>query len=618
MILMESSVGPSEQFASFRSNSAEISESPATPVVESGAEPTPTHKVLEAPSNLTSTPMEPTVSVPVSYPVVENPAAQSTESMPTSQEQRSSFSVESVEEVSLKSETQNTSDAFNTEASATVEKPDPSLNNSSLFESTPLLGVLNQPAQAMLERRGGQESKERDLDAKEVLIRKGLDNNLELLPETSENKTERESYQQLVRFIEFVQKHPDKALEWPGESAQEVPAWIHAFFQESATPEQIAQRSPRDLQLNSTLFDIELSQDTLKKLFRTKNILRENVSSYTATATGAPERISATKFLHLLGKSITQQAFALHTLQKAQKNIAEYTPNLSLAIPVNIQVRENASFGGRYFGKLNDEHLLAFRHNKTPSLKQLGADDLQTEIATSVMEHELIHAMQSEIFAPKTNGEELSANPFINIPEFKQEFIKKMFPEKAEADDLMVYQEFENQGEAKDKSAQESIRLVLALLEGPTVIGQVALLNKKIENSPSEQIKQTFEAVKNSIMLEHRVGLEQNIVDRLQTLPQEKQNEIREMRTSIKEKQSRYREGRLLYQKLYKEFGVEQLPFLFSALDFSTITKLKATPELMQAYIEDPRLLPGLEKLPMIQESLKRNPPTVKPPEGEV
>lgn len=493
------------------------------------------------------------------------------------------------------------------------------------------------------------QERQRSLEAS--LIGKAVANNIELLPENESNAKERELHAQLIRFLKFLQEHPGQALYWP-KAPNEIPIWIHTFFQEDLPKEQADTRPLQELLLYSTVFSQQISESELEKIAHVKNAFRILLNEFFAPEPVDPlspppkvstlndidaidlpddelddayfdlifqksitpeeekaKKMPLNQLMTLLGQVVTEQAVALHALERAKRNLSQHAPHLALKLPVNIQSDPMSYFGGMYAGRTADEHLITLKSPLPIPLAELASSSPKAslELATSVVEHELLHARQAENLASKEAQE---VSPFVSFAGPSTEVLQKFSSDTAmPVDEFSLIGLLGEESYEKLSKSEESLRLVMALLEGQVLIHQVQLMNQKIEAAGQTQEKAALEETKQILLSSIRGGLSQNQIEALSILPTNLREELRTDFKERRKKQRRYFEGRRIFAKLYKEFGVDVLPELFGSLDFGAILKLKATPELMKQYMDEPRLLPGLERSPIIQKSLQERPP---------
>lgn len=491
-------------------------------------------------------------------------------------------------------------------------------------------------------------SQERKALFEDVLIEKAISNNIEVLPEHKTNTVERGRYTQLIHFLESIQEHPGQALYWP-KLSNEVPLWIHSYFQDDLPQEQARFRTLQEILTHSTIFSQHISEKELNTIFRVKNALRLQIQEYFSPEPNedlfAAQDLSAINamdlpdeqmddayfeamfkkslsseeekaltmplnlFVTLLGKVFTDQAVALHALQLAQRNLSIHAPALLPKLPINIQADPLLHYGGGYSGQTENEHIINLEPPQTVSIAELASPTStpSLELVTSIVEHELLHARQSEALASK-HAQEVS--PFFVFNQSSAELLRKFSSDTGlPADDFTLMGLAYEEAYDKKNRSRDALPLIQAVLEGQVMIHQVQLMNQKIQASEDPQSRAALEEAKDSLLKSLRVGLSKEEIKALSQMPSDKhEKQGSELRKKRKIQQRNF-EGRRMFAKLYKEFGIDALPELFGYLDFGSILRLKATPETLKKYMDEPRLLPGLQRSPLIQESLQNRPP---------
>lgn len=460
----------------------------------------------------------------------------------------------------------------------------------------------------------------REALTQEVLIRHAVENNLELLPETERDAVERRAHAGLIRLLEFVSAHPAEALHWPV-SAREIPAWIHAFFQSQPLSETTSSVSVEALFKQSEIFSSDISFSELSGCVEVKNGLRIYLQEFFSedendleSLTNAEQqrfskRIRINELVTLIGAAITEQAQALSALDRAQETMKHEAPDKLPKLPVMIQANPQGIPGANYLGRTDSHHLIEVNFPKRARLSQLVSDEpnRSVELSVSIVEHELLHATQAEKVA-KNNPDSMS--PFLWLRGTTEQLLHNLPKSRKEpADTIALSDQLLEEAMLNLKPYEDSLRLVTALLEGQVIIHQLQLLNRRIADAVNPKRRGILEETKQLVLGTLREALtgEQLQEKKALSAPQlqllHQQQEVRRL------ERLRYLEGKRLYSKLYKEFGVDALPELFAALDFERILTIPVTEAYLKRLIEDPRMIPGLEEVPMVQKSLEARPP---------
>lgn len=435
-----------------------------------------------------------------------------------------------------------------------------------------------------------------ELTSKRSAVKKGLESLLEVQPDTPENKAVKNRLRFLVSFVEELQAHPELLLTQPAAHISEkgvvFPDWIHQRFSKSGTPEEIARDSSLRLFQDVWLINhITLNKEDLFNIFTLKNTLLRRIQERIERNSEHTKKefLQSMDFFSLLYEALTEQAVFNYSLEKAQRNIQESAPVLALEQPVAVfasplKIRLN---GATYLGKTKDQHYIV-SDLSTISLTALHTEDAPFLLKDliSTMEHELIHAKQAELVENQSIVSGGQINPMNRMTQSRLEVLSQQTALGRDADDMSLILELNEQEKAFRRSHIHSFELYRALAEGPAIYGEFFLLSRKILQERNPVKKRELETFMRK-SLEHLRSQE------------------------MKKSCPFYADGRRIYNKLQVEFGLHKFPEIFRHIDFSNILQLKATSELMNKLMEDPRIIPGLSKIPEIKESLQKRPSNV-------
>jgi len=428
---------------------------------------------------------------------------------------------------------------------------------------------------------------------KQQAVQRALDSLIQVQLDTPENEAVKDRYRNLVEFVEELRMDPMLLLTQPGpqltQNGYELPDWIHQRFQMDGTQEEIMARPPKELRRHSKLYSKFLLDATdMNKMFVTQNGLqRKLLELIRRNARGSHPFVRVADLVFHLYETLSKQASLNYSLVKAHQAIQEFAPRFA------VQQQVSAFFSpfhysleaGAYVGKTKDRHYLIANYGDI-ALNDLNRDDAPYQLREmiSLMEHELIHAKQAELIENQVIASGGQMNPMNLINETSTELLARLSTTERRSDDSDIILLLWEQERAYRQQHHESFLLFRTLAEGPAILGEIYLLQRR-----RLQVKDPIEKkMWNDFLLQNLRGLQSKEAEDI--CPH-------------------YMQGRRIFDALQREFGSEKLPELFRQIDFQTILRTNSAPELLRTILQDPRLIPGLSRVPEIQESLQKRPP---------
>lgn len=211
------------------------------------------------------------------------------------------------------------------------------------------------------------------------------------------------------------------------------------------------------------------------------------------------------------------------------------------------------------------------RDSEDPDKLQEGASQYQTESWMSIyaMVHELIHQRQAELYP--------SAFPQLSSPELDS--IDYETTDRAQLHDLLI-ESHKSYGKTQDDKS-----LFYPVVEGMAALGSFYIMGKFIDELAEAGEKDAAEKLR-------------------EVRNRQIRNEIIDSKRSARAGKDdnyviNYPEGLNIMRKLYKKFGLRNIPEILASVDLNACRQITKDSSEYQRMIEDPTYLPGLRKAGM-------------------
>lgn len=368
-----------------------------------------------------------------------------------------------------------------------------------------------------------------------------------------------------------------------------LPDWLHRFAQVTGTSEEISRRGSSELASQSWFAQARpIDATTLKQLFSIKDSFRQRVAfEQSGTATVPPKaEFTPAEVVGLLSDTIKEQIFWDVGLERAKEVIQIHLPEMTVRSEVRSIAYAMPVETGLYFGAIADRHYIGGSIRNTQTLADLaeGKSDLFLHELTSIIVHELVHAKQAEIQEEKFLTKEQQNRFFAFYPRTQASYFKHFTQMQKPADDPAIIEELRESARRRVKFQGRGREVPMAIVEGGALVAQHYVISKMIEQETSVPKKQALRSVK----LDLRKSTFCDAA--VQATPF-------------------YLQGVKIFVPIYREFGVQILPELFRQMDVDSLL-LEPDPEFaLEEFAEDPRIIPGLFRIPEVEESLRKRPP---------
>lgn len=403
------------------------------------------------------------------------------------------------------------------------------------------------------------------------------------------DKNDEEAVRTFRNLLESINKDPESLLNLP---IIPIPIGMeNEFNQEENKKDQILKKFVEETDYNNheyekwlTDHDVEpaaiytrVDADDIVLAAKFSDRLAHAISTCGLGTETDTVKVSLKTILEKVREYSVDEYYVDEIKKSALEEISTFYPDLITENQLVIVPEPNFYAYGMHVDMYRNKHYIILNTSleNNPYLRPNSKNKMLTEFDKSTLIHEIIHARQSEI---------LGNNPRLTRP------LEDLIDINTDDPHEISKQLISTINDPQNHNINTNHMLLQDVLEGEAITGQLAICREKMLRTKDNDTQNGLQYVQTQLL---------NILTN---------RDVDGKKDQCSQYQF-YRKGYDIIHPLQKEFGIQNLVSILSDVDITKLANIPKDSSEEKKVIGDPRLIPGLDKNPYIEQSLKRTPP---------